>query len=105
MMSAGAWAEPMPDYSFIVSIVAEKVKRICDGLLNEENEMEQKITLRERREVLQLTQKQVADLVGIAESAYQRYEYGTNEPKVFMAVKIARALKTSVEELFLIDQE
>lgn len=67
--------------------------------------MEKQMSLRERREVLQLTQKQVADLVGIAETAYQRYEYGAQEPKVFMAVKIARALKTSVEELFLIDQE
>lgn len=67
--------------------------------------MEQRITLRERREALQLTQKQVADLLGIAETAYQRYEYGTQEPKVFMAVKIAQALKSSVEELFVIDQE
>ena len=67
--------------------------------------MEKQMTLRERREALQLTQKQVADLVGIAETAYQRYEHGTSEPKVFMAVKIAKALKTPVEDLFLIDQE
>lgn len=68
-------------------------------------EMEQKNALRENRERLRLTQKQVADTIGIAESAYQRYEYGTNEPKVSMALKIAKALKSSVEELFLIDQE
>lgn len=67
--------------------------------------MEQKNTLRENRERLRLTQKQVADTIGIAESAYQRYEYGVQVPNVFMAVKIAKVLKISVEELFLIDQE
>ncbi len=30
MMSAGAWAEPMPDYGFIVQLTAEKVKRFCN---------------------------------------------------------------------------
>lgn len=30
MMSAGAWAEPMPDYDFIVQLTAEKVKRFCN---------------------------------------------------------------------------
>lgn len=71
----------------------------------EVREMEQKNTLRENRERLRLTQKQVADTIGIAESAYQRYEYGVQVPNVFMAVKIAKVLKISVEELFLIDQE
>ena len=65
--------------------------------------MEQKNTLRENRERLRLTQKQVADTIGIAESAYQRYEYGVQVPNVFMAVKIAKVLKVPVEELFLID--
>ena len=64
-----------------------------------------KTTLRDRREALQLTQKQVADLLGIAETAYQRYERKMSEPKVFMAIKIAKALNASVEELFVIDQE
>ena len=44
-------------------------------------------------------------MVGLAESAYQRYEYGKNEPSVGLAIRIAHALDSTVEELFLIDEE
>lgn len=64
-----------------------------------------KFLLKERRKQLGLTQLQVAQMVGLAESAYQRYEYGKNEPSVGLAIKIAHALDTTVEELFLIDEE
>ena len=63
------------------------------------------IRLKKRREVLGMTQRQVADAVGIAESAYQRYEYGANEPGVFMAVRLARALGTVVDDLFVLEGE
>lgn len=56
--------------------------------------------LKERREELRLTQRQVAEKIGIAESAYQRYEKRVTEPSVSMALKIAKALKTSVEKLY-----
>lgn len=56
--------------------------------------------LKEMREKLNLTQKEVADAVGIAESAYQRYEYGKATPNAILACKIARRLKTTVEELY-----
>lgn len=61
--------------------------------------------LKERRKALGLTQLQVAQMVGLAESAYQRYEYGKNEPSVGLAIRIAHALDSTVEELFLIDEE
>ena len=64
-----------------------------------------KTKLRERREALHLTQRQVADMLGIAESAYQRYEYGTNVPVVYTAIKLARALNASVEALFVIEDK
>ena len=64
-----------------------------------------KFLLKERRKALGLTQLQVAQKVGLAESAYQRYEHGRNEPSVGLAIRIARALDTTVEELFLIDDE
>ena len=51
------------------------------------------------REKNGLTQKQVAETVGIAESAYQRYERG-RIPTAKTAVKIARALRTTVEALY-----
>ena len=61
-----------------------------------------KIRLKERRKALGMTQRQVADAVGIAESAYQRYEYGTQDPNVYMAIKIAKALDFYVEDLFIL---
>mgnify|MGYP004664760927 CR=1 FL=1 len=57
--------------------------------------------LRQRRQELNLTQKQVADRVGIAESSYQRYERNARLPIVNMAVRIAKALETTVEELYI----
>ena len=55
--------------------------------------------LREVREKSGLTQRQVAQAVGIAESAYQRYEYG-RIPSAVTAVKIAKALNVTVEYLY-----
>ena len=49
---------------------------------------------------MRLTQKEIAEKIGIAESAYQRYEKRVTEPSVSMALKIAKALKTSVEKLY-----
>ncbi len=56
--------------------------------------------LKERREALGLTQRQVAEKIGIAERAYQRYEYDKRQPCVGTALKIALALNTTVEELY-----
>lgn len=57
--------------------------------------------LKERREALNLTQKEVADHVGIAIQVYQRYEYGERLPQVNVAITIAEILKSTVEELFI----
>lgn len=56
--------------------------------------------LKERREELRLTQKEIAEKIGIAESAYHRYEHTKREPCVSTALKIAKALNTTVEELY-----
>lgn len=58
------------------------------------------IKLKEKREAMNLTQKQVSEQIGIAESAYQRYERGAAIPNARMAVRIAKALKTTVEEIY-----
>lgn len=44
-------------------------------------------------------------MVGLAETAYQRYEHGKSEPSVGTAIRIARALNTTVEELFLPEEK
>ena len=64
-----------------------------------------KNNLTNRREELNLTQKDVAESVGLITQAYQRYEYGTRIPSVEIALKIAKTLKSSVEDLFLLDEE
>lgn len=57
--------------------------------------------LKERREALNLTQKEVADRVGIAVQVYQRYEYGERLPQVDIAIAISEILKSTVEDLFV----
>ena len=57
--------------------------------------------LQATRERAGLTQAQVAKLSGLTEQAYQRYEYGQNEPGVRTAIRIADALSvTDLRELF-----
>lgn len=47
-----------------------------------------------------LTQSQLAKKVDISTRNYQRIEAGEREPKVRTAIKMAKALDTTVEELF-----
>ena len=58
-----------------------------------------KSKLKNAREKAGLTQKQVAEAVGIAEAQYQRYEYGTT-PLAPVACKIAKVLGVTVEYLY-----
>ena len=59
------------------------------------------IALKKRRQELKLTQKQVAERANLAESAYQRYERGEIVPLAFTAIHLAKALETTVEELYI----
>lgn len=52
------------------------------------------------REASGKTQAQVAKEANIAERAYQNYEYDKREPSARTAIRIARALNSTVEELF-----
>lgn len=56
--------------------------------------------LKKRREELHLTQKQVADMAKVGLRLYQYYEAAQKEPTVRPAIRIADALKTTVEKLF-----
>jgi len=56
--------------------------------------------LKETRQNQGLTQEMVARQANITTSNYQRYEYGTQTPKANTAILIAKALKSTVEELF-----
>lgn len=69
-------------------------------LVNAGSEVVLNIRLCATRKKLGLTQKQVANKSKIAERMYQDYEYGTREPCVSTAIRIAKILDTTVEELF-----
>ncbi len=56
--------------------------------------------LRKLRKLKHLTQKQIAQRVGISTMSYKRYEYGEREPDARTAIRIAQALGTTVEELW-----
>ena len=46
------------------------------------------------------TQRHIAKLVGIQENSYQRYEYDVRVPDARTAIRIAKALRTTVEDLW-----
>ena len=56
--------------------------------------------LRERRDQQGKMQQEVADLANISLKSYQRIEKGVQDPSVSVAKLIAKALKSTVEELF-----
>ena len=56
--------------------------------------------LRAAREASGKTQAQVAKEANVAERMYQDYEYDKREPGVRTAIRIAKALNSTVEELF-----
>lgn len=67
--------------------------------------MTHKNNLKVVRLSLGMSQQAVANAIGIGIRVYQYYEAGEKEPGVRTALKIAHALKTTVEELFPIEGE
>lgn len=57
--------------------------------------------LKEVRQSRGMSQQAVANASGIGIRIYQYYEAGDKEPGVHTALKIAKALNSTVEELFL----
>lgn len=56
-------------------------------------------TLRQYRESAEITQKEVAALLGVTESAYRSYELGDRKISVDQLVKLAAIYHTSVDVL------
>ncbi len=59
----------------------------------------------EFRKAKGLTQRQLAYLLDTMYQVIQRYELGTRTPTVDTAIRLARALNTTVEELFILEEE
>ncbi|HOZ73346.1 MAG TPA: helix-turn-helix transcriptional regulator [Spirochaetales bacterium] len=60
--------------------------------------------IRERRQGLGLTQEQLAEQVGVSRQTIISIEGGRYDPSLPLALKLARLLGQSIEDLF-IDQE
>ena len=60
--------------------------------------------LKIKRKSIGLKQKQIAEQAKITVRNYQRIENGSQEPKVSVAILIAQALHTKVEEIFPLPQ-
>ena len=56
--------------------------------------------LRTIRKSLNLTQKQVANQLGVVESCYANWEQGRTEPSVEMIRKLSDVFSVGIEELF-----
>ena len=61
--------------------------------------------LREAREKKKMSQKDVADIIGVAKSTYSLYESGNREPNVQTIKKISDALNVSADELLGLNAE
>ena len=61
--------------------------------------------LKEYRKSLKLSQAVVAQRAGVHVRLYQFYEANEKEPGVRIAIRLARALGTTVEELFPLEEE
>lgn len=68
--------------------------------MNIEREEQVNMTLRAAREQSGKTQAQVAKEANISTAQYQNIEYNKSKPSVRTAIRIARAVNSSVEALF-----
>ena len=60
-------------------------------------------TLRVQRAIRDLTQAELADLAGLTRKSVNAIEAGRMVPSVLLALKLARVLGVSVEQLFVLD--
>jgi len=61
-------------------------------------------TLRIQRAKKDLTQEQLAELVGVTRKTINTVENGIYIPSTYLALKLSKALEISVEELFQLNE-
>jgi putative molybdopterin biosynthesis protein len=74
------------------------------GMETEIPQVEIENRLREKRQALALSQKQLADVAGITRQAVSALEANQYSPATSVALRLARALHCSVEDLFSLKQ-
>jgi putative transcriptional regulator len=64
-----------------------------------------KTRIKELRARHDLTQAQLADLLGVRRETISFIEQGKHDPSLRLAYRIARALQSSLDELYIFDEE
>jgi len=64
-----------------------------------------KTRIKELRARYDLTQADLARKVGVRRETILYLEKGTYNPSLFLAAKVARALNSSIEELFIFEED
>lgn len=59
--------------------------------------------LKRYRQLKELTQEQLADIVGVRRETILRLEAGKYNPSLKLAIDISRAVKTPIEQIFIFD--
>lgn len=60
--------------------------------------------VKQMRKQQHLTQRQVAEKVGVTDRTIISIEQGKYKPSIVLAYKLARLFKTSIEELFCLEE-
>lgn len=68
------------------------------------NEIRLKNTIKVQRAIKDLTQEQLAELVNVTRKTINTVEKGHFVPSTVLALKLARVLGVTVEELFILDE-
>lgn len=61
--------------------------------------------VRELREQLCLTQKELGEKVGVSRQAINAIETGKFDPSIWLAYDLANLFKVTIEELFIFSEE
>ena len=80
--------------------MAAKVRPAGGPVRSEEREGAAGAAVRVRRRECALTQQELADAVGVSRQTLISMETGDYAPSVYLALRIARALESSVEALW-----
>ena len=64
-----------------------------------------KTRIRELRARYELTQEKLADLVGVRRETIVHLERGRYNPSLRLAYRVARALHSNIEDVFIFDEE
>lgn len=59
--------------------------------------------LKRYRQLKELTQEQLADIVGVRRETIMRLESAKYNPSLKLAIYISRAVNTPIEEIFIFD--